>query len=82
MILTPVNREEVKGYKHTKLQAFLYQFIESGVDIARIDNHNYPRVSAAASNINQAAKRFGIKTVRAFSHNGNIYLERVMPDEK
>lgn len=74
MRLVPVNHEEVKGYKKTKLLELLEEFERMDATAVRVDGANYNKASTGATTIRAAAKRFGKLNIDAVSRNGNIYL--------
>ena len=82
MRLTQIERNDIPDcFKQTKLLRFLNEFIDSGMQCARVDDHSYTSAGSGAGAFNNSAKRFGLSGgVKAISRNGEIYLIR--KDEK
>lgn len=69
---------EYKGKlrKRTNINKLLDDFLASGIKVAKLENWEYCTAGGGAGNINRSAKTFGIKTVKAITRNGEIFLVR------
>lgn len=71
-----VNINQFKGYKETKIQVVLKQFVESGIPIAEVllEDGEYKNVTSAYSAINGAVKRLRLPNVTVRVSNKKLYL--------
>ena len=66
--------EQVKrGYRQTKLFNLLYEFRESGYQVAEVDTSDYAHPSGCTAALKQSIKRFGFN-MDAVTQNGKTYL--------
>lgn len=64
-------------YKRTKLLAILEEFKKTGMECARIVDHDYKNSESARNAFIRSIQRFGINGVRVCVKSGEIYLVRV-----
>lgn len=69
--------EKQMRYKRTKLLTIIEEFKKSGVECARVVDHDYKTQESGRNALNQAIKRYGINGVCVFTRNNEIYLVRV-----
>lgn len=62
--------------KITNITNLLDRFMESGIEVAKLEDWDYVTAQSGAGTINRAAKRLGIHTVKAIVRNGEIFLVR------
>ena len=72
--------EAIKGYKYTKIQKFLENFIASDFRAVEVDYANeYKSASSAAGSLKASIKRFKLEsTITCISSNGRVYLINLM----
>ena len=66
-------------YKRTKLLTILEEFKKTGMECARIVDHEYKNAETARNAFNTSIKRFGINGVRVLVNKNELYLVRVDP---
>lgn len=78
MKLVQMNKNDVPFcFRPTKLFEILNEFVDSGMQCAKVIDHNYESTSSGAGSFNASAKRFGLSgKVKAISRKGEIYLIR------
>lgn len=64
------------GYKHTKLQAVIEEFIATGIPVAKavLENGEYSNAASAQATLTNAAKRYSNGTVKIKAINNEVYL--------
>lgn len=69
---------EYKGYirKKTNVTKLIDAFLDSGMQVAKLEEWEYVSAISGAGTINRAAKRLGINTVKAITRIGEIFLVR------
>lgn len=79
MKLYPYERKDLKsGYRFGRNQKILYEFVNSGLDCAKLED--YPQKSAriCQSSLRTASLRIGLaNTVRIHIEGENVFLLRV-----
>ena len=77
MKFVPVAREEIdtKCYKRCGNQKILEDFLDSGLECARLDDWTQKNAYIAAGNLRKSAKHFGLG-VDIVSRKGQVYLIR------
>lgn len=75
MKLVKCDMNEVKGYyKKTRNQEILEEFVESGLECAKVEEWTNKTANSCANSINYSIKRFGYNNIKAFVRNGIVYL--------
>lgn len=78
MRLEKVTFDEIKSHRfHYQLgsvQKIVMQFVESDMDIAKVQSETWTRKTNGASILSTSIKRLRIGGVKAITHNGNTYL--------
>lgn len=66
--------EGVKLYKKSENLKILEEFIESGMDCAKIEGFNQKSAMGCAASLNSSIKRYNIGGIRAISRKEKCYL--------
>ena len=75
MKLVPANREEVHGaYKKSENLLLLEEFINSGMDFAKLEELGDRSAYSVAASLRSSAKRYGFHAVTTMTKNGVVYL--------
>ena len=71
-----VGLKEYKGYKETKIQRFLNEFIASDIAVAEVilEPQEYSNISSAYSAVNNAIKRFKNANLSVHVKDKKLYL--------
>ena len=79
MRFVEVKKDDINvSYKKAKLQSFLDGFVESGLDVAKVEwQGEYKSAEVCWASIVFAIKVYEYNTVVCFVRNGNVYLARV-----
>ena len=72
--LTPVRKEDIEGYKPTKVFAILQEFANSGYEAVRVDGHDYKNAFICAQAFNKSAQRFNMIGIKAITRKEAVYL--------
>lgn len=84
MKLYPYERKDLRnGYRLGRNQKILYEFANSGLDCAKLED--YPQKSAriCQSNLRTASLRIGLaNTVRIHTEGENVFLLRITDDDR
>ena len=69
---------EYKGRirKKANVTKLIDDFHNSGMQVAKLEDWEYVTAISGAGTINRAAKREGIRTIKAITRNGEIFLVR------
>lgn len=69
---------EYKGHirRKTNVTKLIDDFLASGIKIAKLEDWEYVTALSGAGTINRAAKKLGIRTIKAITRNGEIFLVR------
>lgn len=78
MRLVAYNKKDLgyRGYKKTKNQVIIDEFIESGLDCAKLEGWTNKDAGSCATSINISIKRFKKTGIRCISMKGEVYLIR------
>lgn len=79
-----VDLKEYKGYKETKIQRFINEFIESNIAVAEVilEPMEYKNVTSAYSAVNNAVKRFKTGNISVHVKDKKLYLINTILYEK
>lgn len=69
--------EGAKIYKKTENMKILEEFIESGMDCAKIEGFNQNSAMGCAASLNSSIKRYNLGGIRAISRKRNCYLVKI-----
>lgn len=72
-----INKVDVKGYKKSNNLKILEEFIDSGLECAKVDGFTQDNASHAAYSLNNSIKRYRFGGIRAISRNKEVFLIRV-----
>lgn len=69
---------EYTGYirKKANVTKLIDDFLNSGMQVAKLEDWEYVTAISGAGTINRTAKRLGIRTIKAVTRNGEIFLVR------
>lgn len=78
MKLVPYEKKylQVNTYKQTKNGELLEEFVNSGLDAARVDGWTNATPYSAANSFNRSIERFKFTNIRAITRKGEVYLIR------
>lgn len=78
MRFTKVNEVPKKRAAYHRLKDDLERFVQSGLEIAKIDFHEgeYKSATVAANVISAAVKRHGFNDIKVIQRGDNVYLKR------
>lgn len=84
MKLYPYDRKDLKkDYRPGKNQALLLEFVESGLDCAKLEGYTQKSARYCQSNLRTCAVRIGLaNTVRIHTEGSNVFLLRVTDDDR
>jgi hypothetical protein len=74
--LIPFDKKNIPGkgeYAKTKNYTILMEFIESGIECAKLEGWTHRDEHGAAASMNNSAKKFRLG-VRAIARKGEVYL--------
>lgn len=76
MTLVPydVTKLNTKGYKKSKNQKLLEEFLDSDMTCAEVKDFTAVNGWHCAASLNQSIKRFKMANVRAISRDGRVFL--------
>lgn len=77
MKMIPYEREKVRYYKKTKNLEILEEFMNSGLECAKIEGYSHKNAKSAQSCLYSSMKRFGLKGIAVVVRKGNLFLLRV-----
>ena len=80
MRLKEASRDVIKGYKRTKIQMLLDEFLDSGMDCAELvlEEGEYKRVGTAYNGVRSAIDRMKLaSTLNVRTIGGKLYLFRI-----
>lgn len=69
---------EYKGRirRKTNVTKLIDDFLNSGMQVAKLEDWEYVTARSGSGTINYAAKKLGIRTIKAITQNGEIFLVR------
>lgn len=76
MKLVPYDARKVKGYKLCRNQQLIQEFLDSGLDCAKIEDFPHKDARSCMAALSVSAKRMGIGNVIACSRKGEVFLIR------
>lgn len=77
MKLTPYERKNLKLYKPGNNQALLFEFVNSGMDCAEVEDYPHKSAKICQSNLRTCAKRLGLQnSVRVVIRKDSVFLVR------
>ena len=84
MKLAPYNRENMaKSYRLGKNQKLLLDFIDSGLDCARVEDFPHKSATICQSVLRISAARIGLgNSIRICTRGGEVYLLRKTNNQK
>jgi len=76
MKLKPIAVEDFKGYRKTKLQKFIIQFIDSGAAVAEViwNENDYKTYSFLQSSLTSSIKKMNKSGIKVKAIDRRIYL--------
>lgn len=77
MTLIPYNKndiEEFGGFKKTKNQKILEEFVNSNMDCAEVKEFTQKDSHGCAASLNISIKRFKLLNIHAISRGGRVFL--------
>lgn len=78
MKLVPYDAKEIiKGYKLCKNQRLIQEFLNSGLDCAKLEDFPQKDAKGCASSLSISLKRMGINNVKVCSRKGNVFLLKI-----
>lgn len=66
--------DNVGGYKRSKWQGILDEFVNSDTDCAKVEGWTHKSATGAAGSLNTAIKRYNYGNIRAIERKGEVYL--------
>lgn len=77
MKLIPVEKDLIdKGYRWSKNQKILQEFLDSGLDCARVDGYHHEDAKSCSGSLRQSVKRFHMNNIDVITHKNQVYLIR------
>ena len=73
--------EAPKGYKYTKLQSYLDEFVAMDIHCAEVITDNYASTSGCVNAINEAAKRSNRGHIKACSRGDRVFIINTLKEE-
>ena len=74
MKMIPYEWEKVRYYKKTKNLEILEEFVNSGLECAKIEGYPHKNAKSAQSCLYSSMKRFGIDGIAIVVRKGNLFL--------
>lgn len=76
MKLVAYDREKLGdcNYKRTKLLVVIEEFVESGMDCAKIEGWTHKNAVSCAAALNKAIKRYNKSGIRVTIRSGEVFL--------
>lgn len=62
------------GYKHTKNQKILEEFVESGLDCVKVEDWTQKTARGCASSFNTSIGVYKMTGIKAISRKGEVFL--------
>ena len=77
MTIIPYDKSKIEnfgGYKVTKNQKIIEEFVNSNMDCAEVKEFNHKTAWSCANALNYSIKRFRLSGVQAISRKGRVFL--------
>ena len=84
MKLHPYERGDLKcNYRFGRNQAILMEFVDSGLDCAKLEGYPHKNARICQSNLRTTAVRIGLaNTVRIHTEGQDVFLLRITDDDQ
>lgn len=84
MKLYPYDRKDLKkDYRLGKNQAILFEFLESGLDCAKLEGYTQKKARYCQSNLRTCALRLGLaNSIRIHIEGNDVFLLRITNDNQ
>lgn len=66
-----------RGFAKTKNLEIIEEFVDSGMDCAKVEDFTQKNADVCANGLNQSIKRFSKKGIKAISRNGEVFLIKI-----
>lgn len=74
MKLVPYEKKKLYGYKLCRNQEIIKEFLESGMDCAKLEDYSQKNTNSARSALLNSMKRMGIHNVSIVVRKGEVFL--------
>ena len=77
MKLPPYDKNQLatgRSYGIGKNQEILEEFLNSGLECAKVENWTQAQAYSAANSLNKSIQRFNFFSIKAISQNGEVFL--------
>lgn len=74
MKLVPYEKKKLYGYKLCGNQEIIKEFLESGMDCAKLEGYSQKNADSARSSLLNSMKRMGIHNVSIVVRKGEVFL--------
>lgn len=83
MKLVPCTIEEIGHVwiKKSDNYATIKEFIDSGLDCAKVENWHHKKASGCSWSLNNCAKAYGFKNIKAITRKENVFLIKIKENE-
>lgn len=74
MKLVPYEKKKLYGYKLCRNQEIIKEFLESGMDCAKLEGYPQKNADSARNSLSSSMKRMGVYNISIVIRKGEVFL--------